>query len=100
MELALLWMERHDRCWSSPFLQPIFLILQPFTYPLSPERPHCQEVGMEHKPPLLESTEFPRHVIPKGRPENTKELVSLGCFLKKNLRDNFDEKSIGDLSCS
>jgi hypothetical protein len=55
---------------------------------------------MEHKPPLLESTEFPRHVIHKGRPENPKELVSLGCFLEKNLRDNFDEKSIGDLSCS
>jgi hypothetical protein len=33
---------------------------------------------------LLESTGFPRHVIPMGRLENLKELVSLGCFLGEN----------------
>jgi hypothetical protein len=48
--------------------------------------------------PLLKSTGFPRPVISRGRPENPKELVSLGCFLGKSPRNNFDGKSVGDPS--
>jgi hypothetical protein len=50
-KLASFWMEWPSLCWSSPFSQPVSLILRPFAYPLLSERPCCQEVGVERKPP-------------------------------------------------